>query len=209
MTFSAIAPEILVKSYYDSFREDPEMGVKRIMFLMIYDDREAKWVQKFLQKVGVLEESSSEKEQKAQLRKIHRVRSQVSDLCGLPRRGKRGATNEYRTALVAWRAINPRPTEEQILAGWMPQPLGATTGIPQETQQSVQVVRSETATSSPTKPTPIPPELGEPIAADSFDARKKGKSVELPPDYKPEDFQPKPPPPLAIPICGLPVTGAD
>lgn len=123
MTFSSIAPEILVKSYYDSFREDPELGVQRIMLMMIYDDREAKWAHKFLQKVGVLEKSSDKKEQKAQLRKIHRLRSQVADMCGLPIRGKRGATQEYRSALAALRAINPRPSEDQLLAGWMPQPL--------------------------------------------------------------------------------------
>lgn len=41
---------------------------------------------------------------------------------------------------------------------------------------------------------------------DDAPLRRKRKSVEMPPDYKPEDFIPKPPPPLKMVVCGLPAT---
>jgi hypothetical protein len=44
---------------------------------------------------------------------------------------------------------------------------------------------------------------------ESTSDKPKRTTVKLPPEYKPEDFHPKPSPPLAIPICGLPATGAD
>ncbi len=198
MTFSSIAPEILVKSYYDSFREDPELGVQRIMLMMIYDDREAKWAHKFLQKVGVLEKSSDKKEQKAQLRKIHRLRSQVADMCGLPIRGKRGATQEYRSALAALRAINPRPSEDQLLAGWMPQPLVEPANVQQKPvdPDPTKAVDPKHA-AAVTKETPPEEETESP-----YKPRKRA-TVEMPPDMKPEDYISKPPPPMKIHVSGL------
>lgn len=59
------------------------------------------------------------------------------------------------------------------------------------------------------EPTEPAAEVPEEETDESSDKPRKRTTVEMPPDYKPGDYLPKPPPPLEIHISGLPPTDAD
>lgn len=209
MKFSSVSPEILFKSYYNASREDPMMGVRRIMWMMIYDDFEAAWALKFLNTVGVLKKPVDEKEQEAQLQKIHRLRKKETVSCGLPSRGKRGGTDKYQDAVAQWRAINPRPSEQELLDGWIPRPLGVA-ALKEEADQTKEDVNTAELSPPPAGTddplTEIPSENlnEEDIEENDGSKPKKRASVEMPPAYTPEQYIPKPPPELKVVICGQP-----
>ena len=65
----------------------------------------------------------AKKIENSQLQRIHRKRKSLEASVGLPPRGQRGATPEYKKALSEWQRINRRPTREEMVAGWVPKPL--------------------------------------------------------------------------------------
>ena len=119
----------LIDRYEDTGRRDPETALRMVMWLMLYDQRPASWARNFLEEAGVLVTPKDVTERTSQLRKVHRWRTAAEDAAGLPPRGKKGSTQDYRLALHKWRSLNRRPSKDDLLSGWLPQPLPPTSGI--------------------------------------------------------------------------------
>lgn len=145
-----ITADELIDRYEDSVRRNPETAMRMVMWLMLYDQQPASWARGFLQDVGVLATGDTEKT--SQLRKIHRWRTAAEEAAGLPPRGKRGATQEYRRALNDWRRLNRRPSKEDLLAGWTPQPLA-----PPQQGGAGQIAQSPVSENEPTAEKPVTP----------------------------------------------------
>ncbi len=119
------ASEVL-DAYEQSVRKNPETAIRMVMWLMIYDELQVTWARDFLEEVRIFakpEAGEAETIRANQLRKVHRLRTNAEKSIGLPGRGKKGASETYRQALNKWRALNPRPSKEQLLAGWSPKPI--------------------------------------------------------------------------------------
>jgi hypothetical protein len=139
----SISPADILGHYSDEIRNSPEIVIRVIVWLTIYDGKSSSWARNFLEKYGVLPKPAVEaniradakiiqvseidreinKIKKAQLRLIDRQRVKLEKSVGLPSREKRGTTPDYELALYKWKQINPRPTNEDFLAGWTPKPL--------------------------------------------------------------------------------------
>lgn len=124
----SISAADLIESYEDELRQDPKMALKLIIWRTIHDEQPASWARDFLEKVGVFpkaegSEDRKEMTKKAQIRLIDRKRAALEKSVGLPPRETRGATSDYKRALTEWQRINPRPTKEELLAGWIPRSL--------------------------------------------------------------------------------------
>lgn len=124
MTTLPINASDLIDAYEESIRQTPETAVRMVMWLMIYDDRPVTWAHKILEKEGVFQKAVDVKTRASQIQKVRRWRIAAENATGLPARGKKGNCDAYRIALAKWRAVNRRPTKEQLLAGWAPTPLG-------------------------------------------------------------------------------------
>lgn len=139
----SISPAEILGHYTDEIQNIPEIVIRAIVWLTIYDEKASSWARNFLEKYGVFPKPAVEaniradakiiqvaeidreinKIKKAQLRLIDRQRVKLEKSVGLPRRIKRGTTPDYERALYEWKQINPRPTNEDLLAGWTPKPL--------------------------------------------------------------------------------------
>jgi hypothetical protein len=201
----SITPEELLQRYADSRRKDPKAAIRMVMWLMIYDGEPASWARDFLEDASFLTKPEDARARNSQIQKVRRWRTAAEESVGLPPRGKRGTTSDYKQALRAWKRINPRPTDEELLAGWTPKPLPASE-IPSEIKSGLQHMPE-----NPVQPEPSGAETRDTFDEEDLDSPKPRKraSVAPPPSYKPEDYLPKPQPPMKIPICGLPDTGAD
>jgi len=147
-----ITADELIDRYDDLVRRNPETSMRMVMWLMLYDQQPASWARDFLQDVGVLTAPTGDAEKKSQLRKVHRWRTAVEEAAGLPPRGQRGATLDYRRALNEWRRLNRRPSKEDLLAGWTPQSLPPTSGIEIEDNQAAKKsTKEEKAATTPPK----------------------------------------------------------
>ena len=204
-----ISHDELLDDFEDSLRKHPGSALRMIIWRMIYHELAASWTRNFLEEKGVFPKPTSETEKKNQLRKIDRTRQSLEKSVNLPVRAKKGATSDYKDSLIAWKRINPRPTKEELLAGWSPQPLPASS-----TQDDT---APSPATREPEHVKPAAPDLvntsipceDPDIDEISGGTPKKRASVEMPPKYLPQEFLLKPPPPPTIPICGLDTTDTD
>lgn len=123
MTTLPLDASDLIGAYEESVRQNPASAVRMVMWLIIYDDRPVTWAHKILEKEGVLQKAVDAKTRASQIQRVRRWRLAAEKSTGLPARGKKGNCDAYRIAVAKWRAINPRPTKEQLLAGWVPIPL--------------------------------------------------------------------------------------
>jgi len=186
MKASPINASDLIDAYDFSIRQSPEAAVRMVMWLMVYDQRSVAWVHEFLETAGVLEKAADEKARSSQRRKLHRWRVAAEKSTGLPPRGKKGCSDAYRTALAKWRVINPRPSKEQLLAGWVP--------------TSIEAFAEETpATLTPTVVTELGASPAE-NASQSYqnkEPRRRGGNHQVP-DFGPADFKAKSAEPLKV-----------
>lgn len=113
----------LIDLYEESIRKDPETAIRAIMWLAIYDEKSASWARDLLEKGGVIPNPGDETAKRNQLRKLDRKRVILEQSVRLPSRNKKGATSTYKQALGEWKRINRRPTKNELLVGWVPQPL--------------------------------------------------------------------------------------
>jgi hypothetical protein len=173
----------LLDEFEDSIRKHPKSALRMIIWLMIYHELAASWTRDFLEKKGVFPKPSSETEKKNQLRKIDRTRQSLEKSVNLPIRAKKGATPDYKDALIAWKRINPKPPKNELLAGWTPQRLpSAQDGRPEQSAQST-VPGSEPAVETPARPSApvVSPVMHEPEK--SIPTKKSGS--ERPANHKP------------------------
>lgn len=131
-----IIPEEFLKRYADSNSKDPKVAISMVMWLMIYDEKPSSWARDFFEETGVLTQPEDDEARKSQIQKVRRWRNAAEKSVRLPPRGKRGASSAYKQALQDWKRINPRPTDEDLLAGWTPQSLPPTSGIEIEDNQA-------------------------------------------------------------------------
>lgn len=227
----------LLDDFEDSIRKNTKSALRMIIWLMIYDELAASWTRDFLEEKGVFPKATTKTEKKNQLRKIDRTRQSLEKSVNLPVRAKKGATSDYKKSLIAWKRINPRPTKDELLAGWNPLPLPPAqesgTGHPLSAQNpEINPRQKPPASTQPPEtgkvvPNPeSPPRQEQPQESDSESpgpddlvgeeptvldepGRNGRKRVPMPPQYTPEDYLPKPPAPLEIPICGLPPSSGD
>ena len=123
MTTLRIDASDLIDAYEDSIRQTPKAAALMVIWLMIYDEQPDTRVHEVLEEKGVLQKATDKKTRASQIQKVRRWRVAAETSTGLPARGKKGTSDAYRIALVKWKAINPRPTKEQLLSGWVPKPL--------------------------------------------------------------------------------------
>ena len=212
-TFVTIAPEEFLKRYADSNRKDPKAAINMVMWLMIYDEKPSSWARDFFEETGLLTQPEDDGARRSQIQKVRRWRNAAEESVRLPPRGKRGTSSTYKQALREWKRINPRPTDEELLAGWTPQPLQlqeedpAAQERPGKDVQPMKIPRPKKSQQEPAEP--APEDFQEEKNEAKGDKPKKRASVEMPPKYSSEDFLPKPPPPTPIHISGLPAAGAD
>jgi hypothetical protein len=122
-TSMVITPEELLKRYAESNRKDPRAAINMVMWLMIYDAKPSSWARDFLEDAGLLTKPEGKNALASQIQKVRRWRNAAEKTVRLPPRGKRGTTSDYKQALQEWKRINPRPTDDELLAGWTPQSL--------------------------------------------------------------------------------------
>lgn len=190
----SISAAHLIESYEDELRQDPKMALKLIIWQTIHDEQSASWARDFLVKVGVFpkaegSEEQKEKTKKAQKRLIERKRAALEKSVGLPPRETRGATSDYKRALTEWKRINPRPTKEELLAGWIPQPLPAMQERLQaknESSPNPSQIRTETQTETITPVVVIGG--GKPDENEGKPTGKNRKKVEPPPKLNAGDY---------------------
>jgi hypothetical protein len=109
---------------YEQFvLQNPKTRIRQAMLLMIHDELETALIRDFLVNIGIFCKTEEVKVRESQIRKVQRWRTAAEESTGLPPREKKGACEAYHQALAQWRAINPRPTKEQLLSGWVPKPL--------------------------------------------------------------------------------------
>lgn len=156
---TSISPEDLLKLYKDKSQKDPAILLNMIIWQTIYEKRSDAWARDLLVDsellpnpddvareridAGKVKEGREYKEvikiENNQLQFIGRKRRELEKSVNLPGRGKRGSTDEYNKAIQRWKQINPRPTDEALLAGWSPKPLPDTylENIPQQVDKTV------------------------------------------------------------------------
>lgn len=190
--------------YEDFLRTNPRTAIRRVMWLMIYDDQSAEDIRDYLERVKAIPKPEDVKTRNSQMRQVHRWRAKAEESTGLPARGKKGATLEFHRALGEWKKLNGRPTKEQLMAGWTPQPLPTAT----EATVSPAPAKPVTLPNPPGNPTSVKKPVAQPAPEKAVTespevteaGRKKRNTVPMPPNYNPEDFKPNPPPPLNVVI---------
>lgn len=110
----------ILDAYEKSLGKNPKTAIRMVMWLMIYDEEGATWARDLLEVVSIFGKPENDTIRANQLRKVDRWRSAAENSTGLPPRGKKGGSEDYRQALAHWKALNPRPTRDQLLAGWTP-----------------------------------------------------------------------------------------
>lgn len=123
-----ISASELLDAFDKSLLENPKFSIRLVIWRMIYDEQQAAPVRELLEKAGIFARPETRAILKNQLKNIDRQRAAAEKSTGLPSRGKKGASDLYRQALHKWKQLNPRPTNQQLLAGWTPIPLGAAAG---------------------------------------------------------------------------------
>jgi hypothetical protein len=178
-----IIPEEFLKRYADSRRKNPKAAIRMVMWLMIYDEEPASWARNFFEENGVLSPPEHDGARNSQIQKVRRWRNDAEQSVRLPPRGKRGTTSDYKQALEDWKRINPRPTDEELLAGWTPQPLPLQEEDPaaQEGLGKVQPKTTPRAKNSQEKPAEPTEEIPEEKIEASGDKPKKRAAVKMPP----------------------------
>ena len=113
----------LIEAHEDAFRNRPGLPLEAVVWLLIYDELPASWGRDLLVKEGVFPKPENERSLRNQLRQIDRKRESAEKKVGLPPKGNRGGTAQYKAALEHWKRLNPRPTKEELLGGWAPLPV--------------------------------------------------------------------------------------
>lgn len=179
----SISLDRLLDSIEEEIRSDTDSALQMVMWLTIYEKRPTSWAWRILIKNNFFPDQEepeggdrAKKIKKTQLRRIDRVREKLEKSVGLPPRGRRGATSEYDRAFSEWKRLNPRPTRDEMLAGWAPQ------SLPQpdlnQKPSDVDPVVEETTTHSTTKEansaTGTPPPIEKPIEEKEQDPPTRG-----------------------------------
>lgn len=123
MSAMPISASELLDAYDKSLLVNPKFSIRMVIWRMIYDEQQAAPVRDLLEKAGIFAKPETRTILKNQLKSIDRQRAAAEKSTGLPSRGKKGACDLYRQALHKWKKLNPRPTNQQLLAGWTPVPL--------------------------------------------------------------------------------------
>jgi len=127
-----LTPEDLLKAYETEvvsqigskpLGDKADSGVDMVLMLMIIDNKSGRWGRDFFVKTGKLPKPADDPkgtERTTQIRKVNRWRSKKEKEMWLPEREQGGVSQLYRRKRAKWDAANPRPTNEQLLAGWKP-----------------------------------------------------------------------------------------
>ena len=126
MNSLSITVDAIIAAHEASIRSNPKRAIRLVMWLSIHDEASNTETRDCLEKIGVLSKPISDVDHRSQKRKVDNWRTKAERSIGLPNRGTRGGSDAYRRALYKWQAMNPYPSNEQLRAGWVPQPLSMT-----------------------------------------------------------------------------------